>query len=237
MGRVPRKNMKDSSFFHIMVQGLNKEYIFNTKKNMEKWTKEIFKNEEYQKLAIEVVEDGGFYSLRGTVTCKLLLVMADKVSKKILDKLLYNILYSYQDKEEKIPLLFIGEKFDISYAKIIICNPEIKLKKEYQKRMFELLVSLAKKTAQYDFDERLFTSYLLCKNINKEDKVKMVEVLEEEQLMAIKNEIVSFYTHWYSSLFPELGNLSEDDIIALIAGENADGIVKEIFELIFDKIE
>ena len=39
MGRVPRKNMKDSSFFHIMVQGLNKEYIFDTKSIMSMLTK------------------------------------------------------------------------------------------------------------------------------------------------------------------------------------------------------
>lgn len=46
MGRVPRKNMKDSSFFHIMVQGLNKEYIFNTKRDMKKYHEYAYKNSE-----------------------------------------------------------------------------------------------------------------------------------------------------------------------------------------------
>ena len=46
MGRVPRKNMKDSSFFHIMVQGLNKEYIFYTKRNMKKYHEYAYKNSE-----------------------------------------------------------------------------------------------------------------------------------------------------------------------------------------------
>lgn len=46
MGRVPRKNMKDSSFFHIMVQGLNKEYIFDTKRNMKKYHEYAYKNSE-----------------------------------------------------------------------------------------------------------------------------------------------------------------------------------------------
>lgn len=37
MARTPRKNMRDSSFFHIMVQGINKEYIFDTKDNKSKY--------------------------------------------------------------------------------------------------------------------------------------------------------------------------------------------------------
>lgn len=46
MARTPRKNMKDSSFFHIMVQGINKEYIFNTKINKEKYYNLLYKNNE-----------------------------------------------------------------------------------------------------------------------------------------------------------------------------------------------
>lgn len=44
MPRIPRKNMINSSFFHIMVQGINKEYIFNTEKNMNKYLELIYKN-------------------------------------------------------------------------------------------------------------------------------------------------------------------------------------------------
>lgn len=46
MARIPRKNMNDSSFFHIMVQGINKEYIFDTKRNIEKYLELIYKNNE-----------------------------------------------------------------------------------------------------------------------------------------------------------------------------------------------
>lgn len=46
MARTPRKNMKDSSFFHIMVQGINKEYIFNTKINKNKYYDLLYKNSE-----------------------------------------------------------------------------------------------------------------------------------------------------------------------------------------------
>lgn len=46
MPRTPRKNMKDSSFFHIMVQGINKEYIFNTKDNKTRYCDLIYKNNE-----------------------------------------------------------------------------------------------------------------------------------------------------------------------------------------------
>lgn len=46
MSRTTRNNMKNSSFFHIMVQGINKERIFNTDKNKEKYLKLIYKNNE-----------------------------------------------------------------------------------------------------------------------------------------------------------------------------------------------
>ena len=46
MARTPRKNMKDSSFFHIMVQGINKEYIFNTELNKNKYYDLLYKNNE-----------------------------------------------------------------------------------------------------------------------------------------------------------------------------------------------
>lgn len=46
MSRTTRNNMENSSFFHIMVQGINKERIFNTDKNKEKYLKLIYKNNE-----------------------------------------------------------------------------------------------------------------------------------------------------------------------------------------------
>lgn len=46
MSRTTRNNMKNSSFFHIMVQGINKERIFNTDKNKEEYLKLIYKNNE-----------------------------------------------------------------------------------------------------------------------------------------------------------------------------------------------
>lgn len=44
MGRTSRKDMENSSFFHIMIQGINKEYIFNTQKNKEEYLKLLYKN-------------------------------------------------------------------------------------------------------------------------------------------------------------------------------------------------
>lgn len=46
MSRTTRNNMENSSFFHIMVQGINKECIFNTDKNKDKYLKLIYKNNE-----------------------------------------------------------------------------------------------------------------------------------------------------------------------------------------------
>lgn len=44
MARTSRNNMRNSSFFHIMVQGINKEYIFKEKKDSEKYLKLLYKN-------------------------------------------------------------------------------------------------------------------------------------------------------------------------------------------------
>lgn len=46
MSRISRNNMGNSSFFHIMVQGINKECIFNTNQNKEKYLKLIYKNND-----------------------------------------------------------------------------------------------------------------------------------------------------------------------------------------------
>lgn len=46
MSRIPRDNMQNSSFFHVMVQGINQEYIFNDKENMEKYIELLEKNRE-----------------------------------------------------------------------------------------------------------------------------------------------------------------------------------------------
>lgn len=51
MGRTSRNNMKNSSFFHIMVQGINKEYIFETQKNKEEYLKLVYRNKE----AVEII--------------------------------------------------------------------------------------------------------------------------------------------------------------------------------------
>lgn len=45
MPRIPRKNL-NSSFFHVMVQGINREYIFNTNENKNTYKKIIIENHE-----------------------------------------------------------------------------------------------------------------------------------------------------------------------------------------------
>ena len=46
MPRTARENMKGSSFFHIMFQGINRENIFNSKKNMKKYHDYFCENSE-----------------------------------------------------------------------------------------------------------------------------------------------------------------------------------------------
>ena len=51
MPRIPRK-YSQSNFYHIMVQGINKEYIFNTEQNMKKYQKLIKKKLENSNITI-----------------------------------------------------------------------------------------------------------------------------------------------------------------------------------------
>ena len=44
MARTSRNHMKNSSFFHIMVQGINQEYIFNPSKDKNEYLKLIHSN-------------------------------------------------------------------------------------------------------------------------------------------------------------------------------------------------
>lgn len=51
MARIARKDL-ESSFFHVIVQGINKEYIFNKKENIEKYIKLM---EKYESIDIQVI--------------------------------------------------------------------------------------------------------------------------------------------------------------------------------------
>lgn len=44
MPRQPRQNQKDVTFYHIMVQGINKEYIFNDEKLIKKYLSLVLEN-------------------------------------------------------------------------------------------------------------------------------------------------------------------------------------------------
>ena len=58
MSRTSRNNMKNSSFFHIMVQGINKEYIFNTPRNKEEYLKLLYSNnKEIQIIAFCIMDN------------------------------------------------------------------------------------------------------------------------------------------------------------------------------------
>lgn len=58
MARTSRNNMRNSSFFHIMVQGINKEYIFEMRNNKEKYLKLIYSNtKEIQIIAYCIMDN------------------------------------------------------------------------------------------------------------------------------------------------------------------------------------
>ena len=62
MPRVSRKNL-NSSYFHVMVQGINKEYIFNTDKNKYKYKKIIKDNlQEFQEDAPTILSYSLMYN-------------------------------------------------------------------------------------------------------------------------------------------------------------------------------
>lgn len=57
MARTSRNNMKDSSFFHIMVQGINQEYIFNTQKNKQEYLELLYANNKDVKIIAYCIMD------------------------------------------------------------------------------------------------------------------------------------------------------------------------------------
>ena len=63
MSRTSRDNVKNSSFFHIMVQGINKEYIFETRKNKEEYIKLIEKNSNLIKIMAYCIMDNHVHML------------------------------------------------------------------------------------------------------------------------------------------------------------------------------
>ena len=55
MSRIPKKYM-NTSFFHIMIQGINKEYIFKEEKDIKKYIKIIKETkEEIEGIALQIV--------------------------------------------------------------------------------------------------------------------------------------------------------------------------------------
>ena len=53
MPRRPRENLKEVKFYHIIVQGINREYIFKDKKLMNKYFELILENKE--KYEVEII--------------------------------------------------------------------------------------------------------------------------------------------------------------------------------------
>ena len=98
MSRTSRNSMKNSSFFHIMVQGINKEYIFNNAKDKEKYLKLIYENNENIRIMAYCIMDNHAH----------ILIFADDIAKMELWMKKVNISYAryYNKKNDRVGYVF-----------------------------------------------------------------------------------------------------------------------------------
>lgn len=137
MARTSRENMKSSSFFHIMVQGINKEKIFETKESKEQYEKLILKFNEGVEIISYCIMDNHTHVLIQTKKVEFI----EKWMKKVntIFAMNYNksnnrIGYVFRDRYKLQPIMNLNHLY--LCAEYIHNNPVkakiCKDKKEYE---------------------------------------------------------------------------------------------------------
>lgn len=141
---------------------------------------EILGDKEYLKYAIEVNEDRfGVKQLNGVVTVSFMLMEIEKLSPKISNKLMETLLFEYQDKSKKVPLILTGEKaLQSPYLEFLLVNTEYRLKDEHAKVISKYVVKSIKKK----FNATLLTLYFNRKDISMKLKKSVIDSLDETVL-------------------------------------------------------
>ena len=99
MARISRQNLK-SLYFHIMVQGINKEYIFSTKEMKEKYKKLL--KENVQKSNVKLLS----YCIMSNHAHMLMYVQDFKEMSKLMQKINTSFAKFYNRKNNRVGFVF-----------------------------------------------------------------------------------------------------------------------------------
>lgn len=197
------------------LTSIDGDFPKKSRQKLDEVISEILDDEEYLSYATQVTEDMfGIKQFNGVVTITFMLMELEKLSLEISNKLMKNLLFEYQDKSNKVPLILTGEKsLESSYLEFLLVNTEYKIKDEYAKVISKYVIQSIKKK----FDAALLTLYFNREDISMELKESVINSLDETVLYRLMRE-------W------------EDNLI----GAMLDGINLDVLDLMddeFDKIQ
>lgn len=163
MSRIPRNNIK-APFFHIMVQGINKEYIFNSEEGMQIYQSLILKTaKEFNVLIVA-------YCIMNNHTHILLKVNEMNELTKFMSKINTKYARYYNERNERVGYVFrdryklqsiISEKQLLLCIKYIHNNP-------------------VKASIAIDMSDYKYSSYCkIYKNELNNIRIKLKEILSE----------------------------------------------------------
>ncbi|MCI8411143.1 MAG: hypothetical protein HFJ40_01580 [Clostridia bacterium] len=189
MPRIPKKYI-NTSFFHIMVQGINKEYIFNCKKDIEKYL-EIIKNAK-EEVELQIVSycimSNHAHLLIYTDDVKKLIKFMHKINliyAKYYNKKYNRVGYVFRDRYKTQPIFFERHLYYcIDYihnnpVKAHICDSPSKYKySSYNQNCFEVKSSINNNIRKY-IDSKKF-------NKEKNEVFIFMEYEENKEQICIK---------------------------------------------------
>lgn len=185
MARTSRKNMENSSFFHIMVQGINKEYIFETQKNKGKYLKLIYDNHKNIQIIAYCIMDNHAHILLQSNNMQDIAVWMKKTNTSYAsyyNKTNNRIGYVFRERYKAQPIkskehLYLGiEYIHNNPVKARICNR----KEEYEFSSYDKIYQGNQIEMQKKINEILNKCILQVENDDKEQKKKF-EFLEDEK--------------------------------------------------------
>lgn len=228
MSRTSRNNMRNSSFFHIMVQGINKEYIFDTQKNKKEYLKLIYNNDKNIQIIAYCIMDNHAHILLQSNSVQDISAWMKKTNTSY--AIYYNktnnrIGYVFRERYKAQPIknerhLYLSiEYIHNNPVKAKICNR----KEEYKFSSYDKIYRGNQVQMKKKISNILRKTILQIENSNKEQEEKF-EFLEYEKQdkQAICEEIINKFIQKKGYRIEELKNKEEDlvEIIKILKYEN-----------------
>ncbi len=222
---------------YLRESELLKFELFSANTANKKWWQEIksiLSDEVYQKEVIKLRKNKfGITSLVGIVSSRILLTFSNQVNEEIIDSLLTNILFGYQDDEKKTPLMYTGEALDCSFLKFIITREDLKIKEKFNPKITEGIIGMI---LREEYDDELIGIFLIRPDINLKYKKKVIDAIPYDEL---ENLTIKWNTSLEETLcsFIIMGDcMSEMDDELLKEGETKNLNFNQVIQLIDQKL-